>query len=202
MSRQENIEELVNGMHDFCDGRQEAGNPHVLLSDYLSEIALLTDQDEEQGEAQPKVTLMTIHSAKGLEFPNVFVVGLEENLFPKSQFAMVKEIVKNIKKAYEQSGTNSYVVMTTHSPYVLTSLNVLMKVALAKEKKLDEKMKEMLEYAIPISWYSAYCMTDEVKMENIVDDEYHFIMGDYLDSLSDEISELSSELDEMIYGNE
>ena len=82
MSRQENIEELVNGMHDFCDGRQEEGNPHVLLSDYLSEIALLTDQDEEQGEAQPKVTLMTIHSAKGLEFPNVFVVGLEENLFP------------------------------------------------------------------------------------------------------------------------
>lgn len=82
MSRQENIEELVNGMRDFCDGRQEEGNPHVLLSDYLSEIALLTDQDEEQGEAQPKVTLMTIHSAKGLEFSNVFVVGLEENLFP------------------------------------------------------------------------------------------------------------------------
>lgn len=82
MSRQENIEELVNGMRDFCDSRQEEGNPHVLLSDYLSEIALLTDQDEEQGEAQPKVTLMTIHSAKGLEFPNVFVVGLEENLFP------------------------------------------------------------------------------------------------------------------------
>lgn len=82
MSRQENIEELVNGMRDFCNGRQEEGNPHVLLSDYLSEIALLTDQDEEQGEAQPKVTLMTIHSAKGLEFPNVFVVGLEENLFP------------------------------------------------------------------------------------------------------------------------
>mgnify|MGYP002457570948 FL=1 len=82
MSRQENIEELVNGMRDFCDGRQEEGNPHVLLSDYLSEIALLTDQDEGQGEAQPKVTLMTIHSAKGLEFPNVFVVGLEENLFP------------------------------------------------------------------------------------------------------------------------
>lgn len=82
MSRQENIEELVNGMRDFYDRRQEEGNPHVLLSDYLSEIALLTDQDEEQGEAQPKVTLMTIHSAKGLEFPNVFVVGMEENLFP------------------------------------------------------------------------------------------------------------------------
>ena len=119
------------------------------------------------------------------KFAQLYIEELEENLFPKSQFAMVKEIVKNIKKAYEQSGTNSYVVMTTHSPYVLTSLNVLMKVALAKEKKLDGKMQEMQEYAIPISWYSAYCMTDEGKMENIVDDEYHFIMGDYLDSLSE-----------------
>ena len=79
--------------------------------------------------------------------------------------------------------------MTTHSPYVLTSLNVLMKAAMAKEKMPDEKMGDMLEYAIPISWYSAYCMTDEGKMENIVDDEYHFIMGDYLYSLSDEMQD-------------
>lgn len=82
LSRQENIEELVNGMRDFCEGRQEEGNPHLLLADYLSEIALLTDQDEDKGEMQSKVTLMTIHSAKGLEFRNVFVVGMEENLFP------------------------------------------------------------------------------------------------------------------------
>lgn len=82
LSRQENIEELVNGMRDFCEGRQEEGNPHLLLADYLSEIALLTDQDEDKGETQSKVTLMTIHSAKGLEFRNVFVVGMEENLFP------------------------------------------------------------------------------------------------------------------------
>ena len=82
LSRQENIEELVNGMRDFCEERQEEGNPHLLLADYLSEIALLTDQDEDKGETQPKVTLMTIHSAKGLEFRNVFVVGMEENLFP------------------------------------------------------------------------------------------------------------------------
>ena len=82
MSRRENIEELVNGMHDFCTGRQEEGDEHVLLTDYLSEISLLTDQDNEKEEEGSKVTLMTIHSAKGLEFKNVFVVGLEENLFP------------------------------------------------------------------------------------------------------------------------
>lgn len=82
LSRQENIEELINGMHDFCADREEEGNTHVLLTDYLSEVSLLTDQDSEGADDAMKVTLMTIHSAKGLEFKNVFVVGLEENLFP------------------------------------------------------------------------------------------------------------------------
>ncbi|MGP1437187.1 MAG: ATP-dependent helicase [Phocaeicola sp.] len=82
LSRQENLEELMNGLKDFVDGRQEEGNEHVLLSDYLAEISLLTDQDNDKDENADKVTLMTIHSAKGLEFRNVFIVGLEENLFP------------------------------------------------------------------------------------------------------------------------
>ena len=84
LSRQENIEELVNGMHDFCASRREEGNEHVALTDYLAEVSLLTDQDTDKGEEGVKVTLMTIHSAKGLEFKNVFVVGMEENLFPSS----------------------------------------------------------------------------------------------------------------------
>lgn len=64
LSRQENIEELVNGMHDFCATREEEGNGNILLADYLSEVSLLTDQDnDKEGEAD-KVTLMTIHSAK------------------------------------------------------------------------------------------------------------------------------------------
>ena len=83
LSRQENVEELVNGMHDFCATRQEEGNEHILLTDYLAEVSLLTDQDSDKEEGA-KITLMTIHSAKGLEFKNVFVVGLEENLFPSS----------------------------------------------------------------------------------------------------------------------
>ena len=83
LSRQENIEELINGMHDFCASREEEGNERVSLSDYLQEISLMTDLDSEEGEGEgTKITLMTIHSAKGLEFKNVFVVGLEENLFP------------------------------------------------------------------------------------------------------------------------
>ena len=87
LSRQENIEELVNGMHDFVATRREEGNDHVALTDYLAEVSLLTDQDTDKEGEGAKITLMTIHSAKGLEFKNVFVVGLEENLFP-SQMSM------------------------------------------------------------------------------------------------------------------
>ena len=82
LSRQENIEELINGMHDFCADREEEGNTHVLLTDYLSEVSLLTDQDSEGDDDAMKVTLMTIHSAKGLEFPYVFLIGMEEGVFP------------------------------------------------------------------------------------------------------------------------
>lgn len=84
MSRRENVEELINGMKDFCQGRMEEGDNNIYLTDYLSEISLLTDQDSDKDSDAPKVTLMTIHSAKGLEFKNVFVVGLEEELFPSA----------------------------------------------------------------------------------------------------------------------
>ena len=158
----------------------------------------MLDDENKQISAEDLIKGAKMYKYK---FAQLYVEELEENLFPMSQFAMVKSIVKGIKSAYEKSSVNSYVVMTTHSPYVLTSLNVLMKVALAKDNGMDEKLGNMKDYAIPISWYSAYCMTEEGTMENIVDNEYHFIMGDYLDSLSDEISAMSSELDEMIYGN-
>ena len=82
LSRQENLEELVNGLQDFCASRLEEGNDHVSISDYLAEVSLLSDVDTDKSADESKVTLMTIHSAKGLEFPTVFVVGLEENLFP------------------------------------------------------------------------------------------------------------------------
>lgn len=81
LSRKENIQELANGLEDFCATRLEEGNTNVSLIDYLAEVSLLTDQDSDKGDGE-KVTLMTVHSAKGLEFRNVFVVGLEENLFP------------------------------------------------------------------------------------------------------------------------
>lgn len=82
LSRKENIEELANGMNDFCAQRQEEGYENIALSDFLSEVSLLTDQDSDKEGDDEKITLMTVHSAKGLEFKNVFVVGMEEELFP------------------------------------------------------------------------------------------------------------------------
>ena len=83
LSRQENLEEFLSGMQDFVESRREEGlEDQVGISDFLQEVALLTDLDSEGDDNQPKVALMTIHSAKGLEFPTVFVVGLEENIFP------------------------------------------------------------------------------------------------------------------------
>ena len=83
LSRQENLEEFLGGMQDFVESRKEEDMAdQIYLSDFLQEVALLTDLDSDTGDADDKVTLMTIHSAKGLEFPTVFVVGLEENIFP------------------------------------------------------------------------------------------------------------------------
>ncbi|NDW13876.1 ATP-dependent DNA helicase [Bacteroides sp. 214] len=104
LSRKENIEELVNGMHNFCAERLEEGNNNVSLTDFLSEIALLTDQDSDK-ESDDKVTLMTVHAAKGLEFPVVFVVGMEENLFPSS-------MTGNSEAAMEEERRLFYVAIT------------------------------------------------------------------------------------------
>ena len=83
ISRQENLEEFLSGMQDFVESRKEEDmGDEVYLPDFLQEVALLTDLDSDEGDSNDKVTLMTIHSAKGLEFPTVFVVGLEENIFP------------------------------------------------------------------------------------------------------------------------
>ena len=83
ISRQENLEEFLSGIQDFVESRREEDmGDQVYLPDFLQEVALLTDLDSDNGDDNDKVTLMTIHSAKGLEFPTVFVVGLEENIFP------------------------------------------------------------------------------------------------------------------------
>ena len=82
MSRQENVQELLKAIHEFCETKQANGEPTAFLPDFLSEVSLLTDQDTDKETDKDKVTLMTVHAAKGLEFKAVFIVGMEEELFP------------------------------------------------------------------------------------------------------------------------
>ena len=126
LSRKENIEELVNGMSDFCAQRQEEGNPNVLLGDFLSEVSLLTDQDSDKDGDDEKITLMTVHSAKGLEFKNVFVVGMEENLFPSS-------MVGDSPRALEEERRLFYVAITRAEEHCFLSY--------AKTRFRDGKME-------------------------------------------------------------
>jgi len=105
ISRKENIQELLAGMNDFVTTKLEEGNKAVYLSDYLAEVSLLTDQDEEKSAEGDRVTMMTIHAAKGLEFRYVFVVGLEEDMFP-STFSQDSE------RALEEERRLLYVALT------------------------------------------------------------------------------------------
>ena len=85
IDRAQNVQELMNAIHEFADQRVQEGVDYTPITDFLSEVSLQTDQDENLTDTTQRVTLMTVHAAKGLEFPIVFIVGMEENLFP-SQF--------------------------------------------------------------------------------------------------------------------
>lgn len=101
LSRVENIEEFLRAIHDFSETKkEEEGVEVVLISDFLAEVSLLTDQDDDKNEDDNKVTLMTIHAAKGLEYKNVFIVGVEENLFPSSFAQSIQEIEEERRLFY------------------------------------------------------------------------------------------------------
>ncbi len=105
MSRAQNIQELLNGINDFVNSRIEQGIEEISLVDFLSEVSLLTDQDTDKESSEEKVTMMTIHASKGLEFKHVFVVGLEEDLFPSG-------MAKNEPRGLEEERRLFYVAIT------------------------------------------------------------------------------------------
>ena len=102
LARQENLEEFLSGMQTFVAGRQEEGRmDEAYLTDYLQDVALLTDADSEGEKDEPRVSLMTVHAAKGLEFATVFVVGLEEDIFPSPLAAVsVRELEEERRLLY------------------------------------------------------------------------------------------------------
>ena len=105
ISRQENLQELLKGISEFCDIKREEGEEETYVGDFLAEISLMSDQDTNTDENRDQVTMMTVHAAKGLEFKNVFVVGLEEELFPSS-------MNKDNYKAIEEERRLFYVAIT------------------------------------------------------------------------------------------
>ena len=109
--RLQNVEELINNIAQFCKDRQEEGNDQLFMRDYLSEVSLMTDQDNETEEDVEKVTLMTVHSAKGLEFDAVFIVGLEEHLFPS-------DMCGDDERQIEEERRLLYVAMTRARKYL------------------------------------------------------------------------------------
>ena len=100
ISRMENIEELLNGIKDFVEGQQELADSTGSIVEFLEDVALATDLDNEEGEDSDKVALMTIHLAKGLEFPFVYIVGLEEDLFPSAMSMSTREELEEERRLF------------------------------------------------------------------------------------------------------
>ena len=101
LDRQENLEELLGGMQSFVEEcREEGREQEAYLTDYLQGVALLTDLDSKGDDDEPRVSLMTVHASKGLEFPTVFVVGLEENIFPSAIVSTLRELEEERRLLY------------------------------------------------------------------------------------------------------
>lgn len=100
IARYENLQEMLTSIHEFVENRDKQGIQESPITDFLAEVSLLTDQDEHQDDNESRVTLLTVHAAKGLEFPIVFIVGLEENLFPSQFCQSAKEIEEERRLLY------------------------------------------------------------------------------------------------------
>ena len=166
--------------------------------EYLKQLDLLDSKDV---KALTTVLNNMLNRSSYRSF-HMFIEELEQNLFPKAQFELVKMLVGLLKQMDKKpTGYKSAVFLTTHSPYVLTALNVMMLASSAYELSPDKVNNLGLEdYVIPKESYSAYCIKDG-RFENIVDEEFGFIKGDFLDSVSELVDNYTFELNSIIYGN-
>jgi DNA helicase-2/ATP-dependent DNA helicase PcrA len=114
ISRIENIEELINAVQDFIDGQREIVDSKSSLSEFLEDVALISDLDKDSNKSEPKVSLMTIHLAKGLEFSNVYIVGLEEDLFPSALSSTTRSDLEEERRLF-------YVALTRAKKKIILS---------------------------------------------------------------------------------
>ena len=171
----------------------------------ISPVEYLKQLDLTDSKIDIKVmtsVLKNIQNRSSYRSFHLFVEELEQNLFPIAQFELVKMLVGLLKQTDKKdTGYKSTVFLTTHSPYVLTALNVMMLASAAYEISHDKVHDLGLEdYVLPKGAYSAYCIKDG-RFENIVDEEYGFIKGDFLDSVSEQVDNYTFELNSIIYGN-
>lgn len=157
ISRRENISELINGIREFVETRREEGDDHLSLSDFLTQASLSTDQDREES-GQDSVTLMTVHAAKGLEFSNVFIVGVEDELFPSSMSTGSPEGIEEERRLLYVAMTrakhfcmmsyassrfrNGQVVLTKPSPFLANIDSKYLSVSDSSDIFTGERMRD------------------------------------------------------------
>ena len=168
--------------------------------DYITAISRYLSADEEGRIDITNEKLDSIRKLLTYKTAQLYIEEPEQNLFPKSQAELVKNVVRKIKEASQKSDMPSMVMMTTHSPYVLTTLNLLLAASKAYKTDPDRTLKVMEEGCIlPADRYSAYRINDEGGLDNLIDPETGLIMGEYLDGISEEVDDAMFQLNEIIY---
>jgi hypothetical protein len=185
--------------------------PVEIMVDYLGHIAgstvpmtynmmkqlLKRTAESEQTKVVPQNGITLAH----YESAQLFIEEPEQNLYPESQWNLVQNIVFTIKAASARTTHPSMVTFTTHSPYILTALNVLMLAALAYEKDPEATSRIIPEaYILPVGSIGAYYITEEGTLQNIVDEELNMVSGLQLDSVSDKVDNSIASLNSIIYG--
>lgn len=134
-------------------------------------------------------------------YPQFYIEEPEQHLYPTSQAKLLRDIISQFTFAMNKTGYPGYVVMTSHSPYILTQLNVLLKARKAFLKDKEGTLKHIPQDCIlPLKYYSAYYVTQEGRMENMMDSETGLIKGEYLDAISETAENELNQLNDIIYG--
>ncbi len=134
-------------------------------------------------------------------YPQLFIEEPEQHLYPTSQTRLLRDIISQFSTAMKRTGYPGYVVMTSHSPYILTQLNVLLKARKAFGKNREETLNIISEECIlPLKYYSAYFVTQDGQMKNMMDRETGLIKGEFLDAVSDTTEDELNRLNDIIYG--
>lgn len=168
--------------------------------DYITAISRYLSADEEGRIDITNEKLDSIRKLLTYKTAQLYIEEPEQNLFPKSQTMLVKNVVRKIKEASLKSDMPSMVMMTTHSPYVLTTLNLLLAASKAYGIDPDRTLKVMEgECILQTDRYSAYRINDEGGLDNLIDLETGLIMGEYLDGISEEVDDAMFQLNEIIY---